>query len=132
MTDIPMIPESHRDLLDRNVVALSTINPDGLPQTTAVWLMLDDDGIIRTSVTADRQKTKNLRARPLATVFVIDRENPGRTLEVRCDAVIQEDPELQVMKRVVTHYGMDFDTFPASRDGRVAVEFIPRRVVANG
>lgn len=132
MSAIPTIPDSHRDLLDRNVVALSTINPDGLPQTTAVWLVLDDDGIIRTSVTADRQKTKNLRARPLATVFVIDRANPGRTLEVRCGAVIEEDPELQVMERVVTHYGMDFETFPASRAGRVALSLIPRRVVTNG
>jgi PPOX class probable F420-dependent enzyme len=132
MSDNPPIPESHRDLLDRNVVALSTINTDGRPQTTAVWLMLDDDGIIRTSLTDDRQKTKNLQARPFGTVFVIDRENVYRTLEVRCDAVVKDDPDLEMMKRIVTHYGRDFDTFPAPREGRIAVDLIPRRVVATG
>jgi PPOX class probable F420-dependent enzyme len=132
MPDITPIPDSHRDLLDRRVVALSTVGASGRPQTTAVWLLVDDDGIIRTSLTADRQKTKNLIATPKATVFVIDPANQYRTLEVRCDAVVSDDPELAMMKRIVGHYGQDFDTFPAPREGRVLVELTPRRVVATG
>lgn len=130
--DIPSVPDTHRDLLDRKVVALSTVGASGRPQTTAVWVMLDDDGILRTSLTEERQKTKNISARPVATVFVIDAENPFRTLEVRCDVEIKPDPDLATMRRIVGHYGMDFETFPAPKDGRVLVELTPRRVVTNG
>ncbi len=132
MNDTAPIPDSHADLLDRNVVALSTIGASGRPQTTAVWVMLDDDGIIRTSLIDERQKAKNMSARPVATVFVMDPTNPYRTLEVRCDVELSPDPGLKMMRRIISHYGKDFETFPASKDGRVIVELTPRRVVANG
>ena len=36
-----------------------------------------------TSLAGVRQKLKNLQSLPKATVFVIDRANPYRTLEIR-------------------------------------------------
>jgi PPOX class probable F420-dependent enzyme len=132
MSDTASIPDSHRDLTDRKVGVLCTVGRSGRPQATAVWFMLDDDGVIRTSLLDSRQKTKNMLAHPKATMFVIDATNPMRTLEVRCDATISDDPDLAMMKRIVTHYGMDFDTFPAPKDGRVTLALVPRRVVASG
>lgn len=132
MTDTAQIPESHRDLTDRNVCILSTLGKDGYPQSTAIWFMLDDDGVIRTSLMNSRQKYKNLLEHSKATIFVIDSTNPYRTLEVRCDVVLGADPDLAMMKRIVEYYGQDFDTFPAPREGRVKVEFIPHHVVASG
>jgi PPOX class probable F420-dependent enzyme len=86
------IPKSHRDLLEAPVpVTLATVGPSGHPQLTAVWVVLDGDVIV-TSLAGIRQKLKNLMARPLATVFVIDPANPYRTLEVRCDVTIEPDP----------------------------------------
>jgi PPOX class probable F420-dependent enzyme len=132
MADTATVPDSHRDLLDRKVVALATAGTDGHPQVTAIWVMLDDDGVVRTSLTDARQKTKNMLGNPVATVFVIDPANPFRTLELRCDVVITPDPELAMMRRIVAHYGIDFETFPAPKEGRVLVELTPRHVVANG
>ena len=59
-----MIPESHRDLLERPVVGvLATINPDGSPQASPVWL--DYDGtFVRVNSARGRQKDRNMRARP--------------------------------------------------------------------
>lgn len=128
----PHVPATHVDLADRKIGVLSTIGSSGRPQSTAVWFMLDDDGIIRTSLTNDRQKTKNMVANPKATLFVLDANNPLRTLELRCDVAIKEDPDLSMMRRIVGHYGVDFETFPAPREGRVLVELTPRRIIAQG
>ena len=132
MPDIAEIPESHRDLTDRKVCVLSTLGSSGYPQSTAIWFMPDDDGIIRTSLVNTRQKYTNLLAHPKATIFVMDPTNQYRTLEVRCDVVVADDPDLSMMRRIVEYYGNDFDTFPAPREGRVKVDFIPRRVIAQG
>ena len=48
------IPESHRDLLTKATVGLSTLNPDGSIQSTAVWVFLEDDGTLRMSLSTAR------------------------------------------------------------------------------
>src|ERR1700712_3194415 len=85
------VPESHRDLINGAAVGLSTLNEDGTIQTTAVWVLLDEDGLLRTSLAKNRQKYKNLLARPVATIFSISTTNPMKTLEVRADVEIEDD-----------------------------------------
>lgn len=75
------MPDSHRDLVTSTTVALSTINDDGSIQTTAVWVLLDGDGVLRTSLAKNRKKYSNLVARPQATIFAIASDNPFHTLE---------------------------------------------------
>ncbi|KAA0115235.1 PPOX class F420-dependent oxidoreductase [Mycolicibacterium sp. P9-22] len=126
------IPESHRDLLDgAHVGSLSTLGKDGAPQVTALWYLAEGDSVVL-SLTTDRQKYKNAVQHPRATLFVIDPTNPFRTLEVRGDTSVEEDPGLAVFDRIVRHYGQDPDTFPAPRDNRVVLRLTPTRVVANG
>ena len=79
-----------------------------------------------------RQKYKNVVAHPKATLFIVDPANPFRTLEVRADASIEEDPDLALFDRVVRHYGQDPENFPAPRDNRVVLRLTPTRVVAQG
>jgi len=77
------IPASHRDLLDGPIIAaLATLMPDGYPQVTPVWCSYDGTHII-VNVTAERQKAKNMSARPQVTVMVFDPQNQFRWLEVR-------------------------------------------------
>ena len=110
---------------------LSTVGKGGLPQSTAVWYLLDGD-VIRTSLITTRQKYHNLVRHPLATLFVFDPTNPYRTVEVRGDASIEDDPGTTFFDRIIRHYGQDPETFPAPRDGRVILTISPRRVVTNG
>jgi PPOX class probable F420-dependent enzyme len=128
----PTVPESHGDLTQQRVGILSTIGASGRPQSTAIWFLLDDDGMIRTSVTTDRQKYKNMAARPVATLFVLDPANPYRTLEIRGDVTFDDDPDLAFMDRIVRRYGMDPATFPGVRENRVVLTLTPSRIVANG
>jgi PPOX class probable F420-dependent enzyme len=126
------IPDSHRDLLEApGVGVLTTVGRDGLPQSTAVWYMRDGD-VIRTSLITTRQKYRNLVRHPLATLFVFDPTNPYRTVEVRGDASIEDDPGTSFFDQIIRHYGQGPETFPAPREGRVILTIRPRRVVTNG
>ncbi|GHE79442.1 PPOX class F420-dependent enzyme [Amycolatopsis deserti] len=126
------VPETHRDLLESaHVATLSTIGADGTPQVTALWYLADGDGIL-TSVMTNRQKYRNVVARPKATLFIVDPANPYRTLEVRATASVRPDPGLTVLDRILRHYGHDPDTFPTARDNRIVLHLSPTRVVAQG
>src|SRR5262245_17887085 len=77
------IPESRRDLVEAPLVAsLSTVGSDGTPQVTAIWFVADGD-TVKASLATARQKYRNVVARPRATLFIIDPNNPFRTLEIR-------------------------------------------------
>lgn len=129
---MPTIPQSHRDLIETpGIGALSTIGPDGTPQVTALWYLADGD-TVKTSLMTSRQKYKNIVAHPKATLFIIDPADPFRTLEVRGDATVDDDPGLALFERIVRHYGQDPDTFPAPRDNRVVLTLMPTHVVAQG
>jgi hypothetical protein len=61
---IDATPESHRDLLITPLTAtLTTVDPLGRAQSTAVWYLVED-GQLKSSTTSDRQKYKNLIGNP--------------------------------------------------------------------
>jgi PPOX class probable F420-dependent enzyme len=129
-----VIPESHRDLVTSSTVALSTLNADGSIQTTAVWVLLDDDGLLRTSLARNRRKFANLVARPVATVFSVSPDNPFRTLEVRADVEIaDDDAERTFLFKMLAAYGQDSDSMASQvQEERVVVTFHPNRIRAQG
>ena len=128
------VPDSHRDLLASSTVALSTLNADGTIQTTAVWVLLDDDGVVRTSLSKNRQKYRNLLARPTATIFAISPTNPMKTLEIRADVTVaDDDPQRTFMGKLIATYGQTLESMAAqAAEDRVVVTFHPTRVRAQG
>ncbi|CAM3213046.1 PPOX class probable F420-dependent enzyme [Williamsia muralis] len=128
----PTIPDSHRDLVTSTTVALSTINGDGSIQTTAVWVLLDDDGLLRTSLAKNRKKYSNLVARPHATVFAIASDNPFHTLEVRATVEIHDDDaDRTFMAKIIGTYGQTLEAMAdQAAEDRVVVTFTPIRVRA--
>jgi PPOX class probable F420-dependent enzyme len=112
---------------------VTTVNDDGTPQSTAVWTMLDDDGLIRTSVMTSRHKYANLVKRPVATLFYLDPASPFRTLEVRADVQLSDDDEgRSFTRKIIESYGANPDHFPTLTDPRAILTFLPRRIVAFG
>ena len=124
------IPESHRNLLESPIVTLATAGPDGFPQVTAVWFVVDDDGTVAVSLNTSRQKAKNLQRDPKATLFFVDPANPYRTLEIRARTEITPDPDYAFADRLKDKYGPGGDVRGNDRPGesRVAVHFIPGKV----
>lgn len=124
-----VIPQSHQDLLKADVAMLATFGPDGYPQVTAIWFLLDDDGTIRISLNSSRQKIKNLQAHPECTLFILDTANPYRTLEIRARAEIQPDVDLAFAKKVSARYGgAEFWTRDQPGETRLVVSLQPVKV----
>ena len=123
-------PESHRDLLESDVAILTTIGRDGYPQVTAVWFLYDDDGTLKLSLNTTRQKVKNLRQRPECTLFLLDRANPYRTLEVRARAELSPDRDYAFADKVGKKYHADLSTRDRPGESRVVVTLRPIKVNA--
>ncbi|MFO7170750.1 MAG: PPOX class F420-dependent oxidoreductase [Chloroflexota bacterium] len=122
------IPESHRDLLKADVGVLATNGPDGFPQVTATWFLLDDDGLIKISLNTARQKVKNLRANPNCTFFILDPASPYRTLEIRARAELTDDPDYAFADKVGRKYNADLRNMDRPTDRRVVVTLTPVKV----
>jgi PPOX class probable F420-dependent enzyme len=77
------IPASHRDFVEcPPVAALSTVMPDGYPQTSVVWC--DFDGTyVRVNTMRGFRKEQNMRRDPRVTLLCYDPHQPLRYLEVR-------------------------------------------------
>ena len=126
---MPAIPASHRDLLDGEFATLATIGPDGRPQLSEVWILADGDTVAITLNTA-RQKTRNLRANPAATVFILDLAMPYRYLEIRGDAEITPDDDYTFADQVGAKYHSDLREHDQPGQSRVKVTIRPVRVNA--
>jgi PPOX class probable F420-dependent enzyme len=127
------VPDSHRDLLQTPLTAtLTTIDGRGRPQSTAVWYFVDDDGQLKGSITSDRQKYKNLAGNPNCDLFIIDPQNPFRTLEIRAEADLTPDPEkATVRKWVAAVYGVDESMLVNDDEDRWTITFRLRRLIVN-
>lgn len=126
------VPATHADLVTGTTVALSTTNADGSIQTTAVWVLLGEDGLLRTSLAKARTKYENLLARPQVTVFSISPTNPFHTVEVRAVAEVTPDEDRSFMAELVATYGQSLETMAAqAAEDRVVVTFRPTRVRAS-
>jgi PPOX class probable F420-dependent enzyme len=123
-------PESHKDLLRADVAVLATIGRSGFPQVTALWFLFDEDGQLKLSLNTVRQKTKNLQAHPECTLFILDRANPQRTLEIRARAEISPDKDYTFAEKLGKKYGADLRKIDRPGESRVMVVLRPVKVNA--
>lgn len=133
MTHRIEVPESLSDLLHGpNTAVLTTVGADGLPQSTAVWYLVGDDGVLRSSITTDRQKYRNLVRHPKATLFILDPANPYRTIEIRAKVELSPDPDMAMLPQFAEKYGVPVEVLQEAGDERVVATFDPAKVNANG
>ncbi|KPV48553.1 hypothetical protein SE17_37460, partial [Kouleothrix aurantiaca] len=120
------VPESHTDLLAAGVGMLATQGHDGFPQVTALWFLLDEDGLVKLSLNTTRQKTKNRERHAECAFFVLDPANPYRTLEIRALAEIAPDSDYAFATRLGAKYGgADLRAMDGPGGSRVVVTLRP-------
>jgi len=92
------IPAEFLDLVDGPpVAALTTLMPDGGPQTTAVWC--DFDGThVRVNTMRGFRKERNMRLNPRVTLLCFDPHEPLRYVEVR--GVVEEMTEAGALEHL--------------------------------
>jgi PPOX class probable F420-dependent enzyme len=93
-----------RRILDgRNFAVVATVGADGAPQSSVVWIDRDEDTVVF-SVTADKQKARNLTRDPRVSVSVFDLENPYHSVEIRGVAELVDDPQRSLPERLSLKY----------------------------
>jgi PPOX class probable F420-dependent enzyme len=128
---IEATPESHRDLLTTPLTAtLTTVDPEGRPQSTAIWYLIDDGQLVG-STTSDRRKYKNLTNNPSCSLFIIDPDSSYRTIEVRAEAELRPDPDKATVRKFAQAYGMDEAMLVNQQEDRYTIILRPRRIVVN-
>ncbi|WP_424886908.1 PPOX class F420-dependent oxidoreductase [Streptomyces sp. XH2] len=96
--------EGTRKLLDgANFATVATLNQDGGPQTSVVWIARDGDAVLF-STTAGRQKARNLARDPRISLTVYDTENPYHSVDIRGTAELIEDPDKSLPRELSQKY----------------------------
>jgi PPOX class probable F420-dependent enzyme len=122
-----------KELLDSPVfVNIATIQPDGTPQVSPVWVKRDGDDVL-ISTTLGRRKEKNLRRDPRVTVLLQPFDNPYSYAEIRGTATLSTEGGQELIDELsVKYHGKKYrEVNPDSvnDDPRVVVRITPRKVV---
>jgi len=79
---IPLAQPTLQLIDGKNYAVLATVNADGSPQTSVIWIGRDDDGMLFTTV-AGRVKHRNMVRDPRVSISVIDSADPENYVELR-------------------------------------------------
>lgn len=125
---------ARRLLAEPNPAALATVNADGSPQTSVVWVGLDGDDLV-ISTAEGRLKERNARREPRVSLIVHDPADPLRYVEVRGTAVVEPDLDRALAVRLAEQYegagaGEEYLELPPEVI-RVVIRISPTRVRSN-
>ncbi|AWN28887.1 PPOX class F420-dependent oxidoreductase [Streptomyces libani] len=124
-----------KQLLDTPVfVTVTTVQPDGSPQASPVWVKRDGDDLL-ISTTVGRRKEKNLRRDPRVSVVVQPFDAPYTYAEVRGTASLSTEGGQELIDELSRKYTgklyADFNPAGITDDERVVVRITPRKVVGS-
>lgn len=123
-----------KKLLDDKVfVTLSTIQPDGSPQASPVWVTRDGNDLL-ISTTVDRRKYLNVRRDPRVSVTVVDPEQPYNYAEIRGSVSITTEGGQELIDQLAQKYTgsatyREFNPEAVNDAERVVLRVTPRKVV---
>ncbi|MEV6605112.1 PPOX class F420-dependent oxidoreductase [Kutzneria sp. NPDC051319] len=122
------LDETTRTLLDgKNFATVATLDRDGGPHTSVVWTTTDGNAVLF-SVTADKQKARNLARDPRISLTVFDAANPYHSVDIRGTVELIEDPDKSLPRRLSQKYlGQDPQPEPADVR-RLIVRITPHKI----
>jgi PPOX class probable F420-dependent enzyme len=127
------IPAGARPLLDDpNFAHIVTLMPDGMPQTTPVWIDRDGDVVVFNTAKG-RAKHRNLERDPRIALSVCAADNPYSYLQVRGRAELVEEGARDHIDKMAQKY-IGKERYPFSQPGeeRIIVRITPESVDWHG
>ncbi|GAA2231892.1 MULTISPECIES: PPOX class F420-dependent oxidoreductase [Kitasatospora] len=123
------LPDQAKALLDGKAFAVvTTLLPDGSPQSSVVWVKRDGDDVLFSTVEG-RRKHLNLVRDPRVSVVVNPPEQPYTYVELRGEAALSREGARELINELAHKYmGKDYD-MDGPDDVRVVVRIKPRKVV---
>jgi PPOX class probable F420-dependent enzyme len=129
------IPASHADLLkEKKAFAnLATLNPDGSPQVTPVWVDFDGTHVV-VNTAKGRVKSRNLEREPRVALSIADPENPYRYLGIqgRVTEMTESGADAHIDRMAKKYMGKDKYPLRAPGEVRVIVKIAPDKVYTMG
>jgi PPOX class probable F420-dependent enzyme len=125
------LPDKAKALLDAPEFAtIATLNPDGQPQLTVVWVERDGDDVLVSTIKG-RQKYRNIERDPKVTLLVFPKDRPYEYVEVRGTATMTEEGGRELIDRLCTQYtgGERYKGDDGTDNVRVVVRIVPTKVV---
>jgi PPOX class probable F420-dependent enzyme len=117
-------------LQDKSFGHLATINKDGSPQVSPVWVDVDGDKVI-VNTEETRLKVRNIKRDPRVSLSITDPSNPYSYAEIRGKVTnITREGAFDHIDKLAKKY-MGQDKYPLNKPGdqRVILEVEPTRVV---
>jgi len=125
------IPDSHKDLLTtkKAFAQLATLNPDGSPQVTPVWVDFDGTHVL-INTAKGRVKAKNLAREPRVAISLSDPDNPYRYLGIQGRVVDMTETggDAHIDKMAKKYLGKDSYPYRTAGEVRVIVKIAPDKV----
>ncbi|MEU8383509.1 PPOX class F420-dependent oxidoreductase [Streptosporangium sp. NPDC048865] len=114
-----------------NFATVTSLNDDGSPQSSVVWVRTDGDDIVFSTVKT-RRKGVNLARDPRTTIVVFDPADPYSYAEVRGTATLTDDPGGALIQEMSHKYRGEGWVEANPGVERVIVRITPRRIVCHG
>jgi PPOX class probable F420-dependent enzyme len=113
------IPDEAKHLFENKDFAhVATLNRDGSPQVSAVWIGLDGD-LVTFNTAEGRLKTKNLARDERVAISITNQENPYENLILQGKVVeMTQDGADEDIDALAKRY-LDADSYPFRQDGEV-------------
>ncbi|MCB0917982.1 MAG: PPOX class F420-dependent oxidoreductase [Actinobacteria bacterium] len=125
------IPAEALEFIDGpNFATVATIQPDGSPQLSVVWVTREGQDVVF-STTRGRRKELNLEADNRCTLLISDPANPYSYVEIRGTTTMTEEGGRELIDALAKKY-LDKDRYPwddGTDNVRVVVRVTPTRVV---
>jgi PPOX class probable F420-dependent enzyme len=121
---IPLSDAALRLVDGKNYAVLATVNPDGSPQTSVVWVGREGSDLLFSTV-AGRVKHRNMMQDPRVSVTVIDSADPENYVELRGRVSMAPDHG----RRLDTQLSWKYDGKDPGPDRPDAVRVAVRMVV---
>ena len=129
-----VLPDDLRAVLDApNLAHLTTLDPDGAPQASAMWVARDGDRIVFNTAEG-RRKWRNLLQDPRVAISISPSSDPYRNWSIQGRVVEMRTTDgVEVIDALAQKY-LGEPTYPWLTPGMVRVTVIvePIRVAANG
>ncbi len=123
------LPDGVRKLVDAPTFAVvSTINPDGTPQSTVIWVKRDGDDVLFSTVRG-RRKTRNMERDPRVSVCAYDPEEPYSYFTVDGSVTLTEEGGDGLIDELSLKYEGRPYTSDAAGTVRVVCRLTPTRVI---
>ena len=115
-------------LTDTNIAFIATVNKDGSPQVTPVWIHMDGDLII-VNTEVGRVKQVNVDRDPRVSISLVDKNDPYKFLGLDCTVIEQTTVGADAGIDALSKKYLNKDNYPFRKpdEKRITLKIRPER-----